>query len=209
MNKEEIKQDVELDEEVDEKVDETEESKETKTFTEEEVQSMIQAETDRKTTKALQTAKEKWEAEYQEKLKTEKSEAEKLASMSAEERAMAEFKKEKDSWLEEKKQFEKERMQLEATKMLSAEGLPVSFVEYVTGETAEEVTENIETFKTEWKKALEKEVSEKLRGKVPTGSALQSKDILSMTKAEFGKLPYKERARMLSVDPDIVSKLKN
>lgn len=205
MSKEEIKQDVELDE----KTDEVDESEETKTFTEEEVQKMIQAETDRKTTKALQTAKEKWEAEYQEKLETERSEAEKLASMSAEERAMAEFKAEKEAWEEQRAQFEKERMQLEATKMLSAEGLPVSFVEYVTGDTAEEVTENIETFKTEWKKALEDAVADKLKGRVPSGSALQSKDIVNMTKEEFGKLPYKERSRMLSVDPDIVSKLKD
>lgn len=179
------------------------------TFTKEEVDKMLQSESDRRVSEALKKKESEWEEQFKQKLEQEKSEAEKLASMSAEERAMTEFETEKAKWVEEKKQFEKERMKLEATKLLSSEGLPVSFVDYVVGDTAEEVTENINAFKTEWKKALESAVSDKLRGKVPTGSALQSKDILSMTKTEFGKLPYKERARMLSVDPSIVSKLKD
>lgn len=197
MSKEEIK----LEEE---KVDEVVVEEEPEVFSKEEVDKMLQQESDRRVSEALK----KKEAEWQAQLETKTTEAEKLASMSAEDRAKAEFEKEKAEWEKEKIKFEKERLQLETTKLLNAEGLPVSFVEYITGDTADEVSENIEIFKTEWKKALESAVSDKLKGKVPSGSALQSKDILSMTKAEFSALPYKERARMLSVDPDIVSKLK-
>lgn len=211
MSKEDIKLEEELvDEEetetdTEDTQDESAEEEETKTYSQEEVDKLLQAESDRRVTKALK----KKEQEFQAKLQEETSEAEKLASMSAEERAMAEFKKEKEAWEEEKKKFERERMQLEATKLLSSEGLPVTFVDYVVGDTAEEVTENITTFKEEWKKALEDAVADKLKGRVPTGSSLQTKDIMNMTKEEFGKLPYRERTRMLDVDPDIVSKLKD
>lgn len=216
MTKEDVKLDevvdVEVDEVIAEKSDKADE-KTPKTFSEEEVEKMIQSQTDKRVSEAVKTReenlREKWEAEYEAKLEAEKSEAEKLASMSAEERAQAEFQAERDAWLEDKKVFERERMQLEATKLLGAEGLPINFVDYVVGDTAEEVSKNIETFKTEWKKALEKEVSERFKGKTPAGSSLQSKDISSMSKEEFGKLPYRERERMLKVDPDIISKLKD
>src|SRR5699024_8911177 len=102
-----------------------------KTYTQEELDKLLQAETDRKVSKALETSRAKWEQEYKEKLEAEKSEAERLGSMTAEERARAEFEKEKAEWLKEKTEFEKERLKLEATKILDAEGLPISFVDYV------------------------------------------------------------------------------
>lgn len=54
-----------------------------KTYTEDEVKKMVQAEADRMTTKGLQTAREKWEAEQEQKLQ----QAKELAELSAEERA--------------------------------------------------------------------------------------------------------------------------
>lgn len=199
MNKEEVKT-------IEETKTETE--VETKTYSQEELDKLLQSETDRKVSKALETSKAKWLEEYQAKLEQEKSEAEKLASMSAEERAKTEFEKERQKWLKEKSTFEKEKMKLEATKLLSNEGMPISFVDYVIGDTAEQVNENIKTFKEAWKVALEETVTEKLKGKSPAGSSLQNKDIVNMTKEEFGKLPYKERTRMLQIDPEILSKLK-
>lgn len=190
--------------------EETKENKEvTKTYTEEELNKKLQSETDRRVSKALETAKAKWEEEYKANLEQAKSEAEKLASMSAEERARAEFEKEKEAWQKEKTEFEKEKMKLEATKLLNSEGLPITFVDYVLTDSAEGVKENIKVFKEQWNKELDEAITERLKGKAPASGSLQHKDIVNMTKEEFGKLPYKERSRMLQIDPDIVSKLKN
>ena len=52
-----------------------------KSYTQEELDKMLQAETDRKVSKALETAKAKWEQEFSQKLEIEKSEAEKLAKL--------------------------------------------------------------------------------------------------------------------------------
>ena len=195
--------DVVLEEEV--KTDEVEETKEDKTYTEEELQKLLQSETDRRVT----SAQKKWEAEYKERLEAEKSQASELASMTAEERARAEFEKEKAEWLKEKTEFEKERLKLEATKILDAEGLPISFVDYVLTDSAEGVKENIKVFKEQWNKELDEAITERLKGKAPASGSLQHKDIVNMTKEEFGKLSYRERAKMLEIDPDIMGKLKN
>lgn len=199
----------ELDVNVDvEKVETPEEVKEeSKTFTEEEFNKKLQSATDKRVTEAIKTAKDKWLEEFEEK----KTEAEKLASMSAEERARAEFQKEKDAWEHEKTSFEQEKLKLEAVKLLSAEGLPVSFVDYVvqdTSGTAEEVAESVKTFKESWEQALNDAVTDKLKGRAPS-SGIHTKDFVKMTKEEFGNLPYKERSAMLNIDPDIVSKLKD
>lgn len=172
-------------------------------FTKEEFEKQLQSQTDKRVTEALKTAKDKWMEEFSEKT----SEAEKLAGLTAEERARVEFQKEKDAWEQEKTSFEAEKLKLEATKILSAEGLPISFVDYVATGNAEQITENIKVFKEAWETALGEAVTGKLKGKAPS-SGLQNKDIVNMTKAEFGKLPYKERSKMLAIDPDIVSKLK-
>ena len=192
--------DVVLEEEV-----KDEEVKESKTYTEEELQKMLQSETDRRVT----SAQKQWEAEYKERLEAEKSQASELASMTAEERARAEFEKEKAEWLKEKSTFEKEKMKLEATKLLDAEGLPISFVDYVLTDSAEGVKENIKVFKEQWNKELDEAITERLKGKAPASGSLQHKDIVNMTKEEFGKLSYRERAKMLEIDPDIMGKLKN
>lgn len=205
MDKEQLQQEEVVEQEEVTENEEVHEDKETKTYSQEEVDKMLQSETDRRIT----SAQKKWEAEFKEKLEKERSEAEKLASMSAEERARAEFEKEKKAWEEEKTEFEKEKMKLEATKLLSSEGLPISFVDYVVDSTADKVNENIKVFKDAWKKALDEEVTSRMKGKSPASTGLQNKDIVNMTKEEYGKLPYKERARMLSIDPDIVSKLKD
>lgn len=180
------------------------ETDEVKTYTEEDLQKLLQSETDRRVT----SAQKKWEAEYKERLEAEKSQASELASMTAEERARAEFEQEKSEWLKERESFEKEKMKLEATKLLDAEGLPISFVDYVVDGTAEEVIKNVKTFKDSWEKALDEAITERLKGRAPNASGLHSKDLVNMTKEEFNNLPYKERARMLEIDPDILDKLK-
>lgn len=186
-------------------VNEEEINEEEKTYTQEELDSLLQSETDRRIT----SAQKKWQEDYEAKLEKERSEAEKLASMSAEERARAEFEKEKSEWEKQRAEFERERMKLEATKLLNAESLPIELVDYVVGDTAEDVKTNIETLKGSWETALEQAVSEKMRGRAPAGSGLQNKEVMKMSKDEFSKLPYKERATMLKADPDILNKLKD
>jgi len=127
----------------------------------------FQSEFDRRVTKALETAKGKWESEYQQKLEQEKSEAARLARLSAEERAKEEFKKEQEKFKLEKGSFERERMELETTKLLAAEKLPVKFAKVLMADTAENTKANVEAFKTAFSAAIEAAVTDRLKGSPP------------------------------------------
>lgn len=180
-------------------------AEEIKTYTEEEVQAMLQKETDRKTTKALETARSKWEAEYQAKLETEKSEAEKLAKMSEAERFEAELAKQKDAFESERAQFNREKLELQTVKELAAEGLPTEFSSYVLADSAETIKENIKTFKTKWQAEIEKAVDERLQGRTPKTANKPNGEII--TKEQFSKMGYAERLALYNSSPDLYEQL--
>lgn len=138
-----------------------------KTYTDEELQKLIQSESDKRVTQAMESSRTKWEKEYQEKLEKEKSEAEKLAKMSADERAKAKFEKEKQKLEEERAKFQKDQLELETIKELSKIGLDSEFSSFLMGESAETTNENIKLFKEKFDECVEKTVQERLKGKTP------------------------------------------
>ena len=146
---------------------EVEEKEETKTYTQEELDKLLQSETDRRVTEALKTSRAKWEKEYKEKLEKEKKEAERLSKLSADEREQ-ELLKQKEKELAEKEQAIRLReLQLDTINVLADENLPVGFAEFLIKDDAETTNENIKKFKKEWQEALSKAVDERIKGKSP------------------------------------------
>ena len=130
-----------------------------KTFTQQEVDNLIQKRLDR----ALKKAQE------------EKEEAEKLAKMSEAERQKALFEKEKAEFEEERKKYQREKLELEVTKQLSSKNLPVEFGTYLLGENAEDSFNRIKQFEVKWQQALEKAVNERLKGNTPKVATVNTK----------------------------------
>lgn len=130
-----------------------------KTFTQEEVDSLIQKRLDR----ALKKAQE------------EKEEAEKLAKMSEAERQKALFEKEKAEFEEERKKYQREKLELEVTKQLNSKGLPIEFGSYLLGENAEDSFNRIKEFEVKWQQALEKAINERLKGNTPKVATVSTK----------------------------------
>ena len=140
---------------------------ESKTYTDEELQKLIQSESDKRVTQAMKTAEQKWQKEYEEKLANEKSEAEKLAKMTADERAQAKFEKEKQEFEEERAKFQRDQLELETVKELGKQGLDIEFSFFLMGENAESTNENIKLFKEKFDIAVENAATERLKGKTP------------------------------------------
>lgn len=138
-----------------------------KTYSQEEFDKALQSETDRRVNKAMETAKAKWQEEMSEKIKSERDEAARLAKMSADERAKAEFEGEKAAFEAERKKYNADKLEFETTKLLAAEGLPVAFAKLLCGSDAESTKANIEGFKTEYAKAIETAVSDRLKSSPP------------------------------------------
>lgn len=171
------------------------------TYTKEEVDKMLQSETDRRVTKALQTAQQKWEQEYAAKLEAEKSEAEKLAKMSEEERFKAELAKEREAFEAERQAFQRMQLEAQAVKELSNEGLSTDLAQFVMADDAETIQANIATFKGLFQQAIEKAVDERLRGKTPSASTSASKAINAK---ELAQLSYSERVKLIQENPDLL-----
>lgn len=127
--------------------------------------------------KYLEDEKAKWNSEMEKRIAAERSDAESMAKMNEGERANAEFKKRVKAFDDEKSRYMSERMEFEAAKALSKEGLPACFSSVLSGKTSEETAENVAMFKEEFMREVEKAVADKLRGTTPkTGVADKESD---------------------------------
>lgn len=144
-----------------------------KSYSAGEVQEIIKSEI----ANAVNEAKASWEKEAQSRIAAERDDAAKLASMSAEERARTELNRREAQFAEEKQQYMKERMEFEAAKTLADEQLPPCFAKILSGADSDATRENINLFKTEFLKAVESAINERLKGKTPrTSSVVESND---------------------------------
>lgn len=139
----------------------------------EELQTLLQSETDKRVTQALNTAKTKWEAEFGEKLETEKKEAARLAKLTAEQREKEVFERQKADFAAQRAAFQREQMLNSTMIELQKESLPVQFAEYLLADSAESVAANITAFKSKWQEAVQKAVDDRLKGTTPKGGSKQ------------------------------------
>ena len=132
-----------------------------------------QSEFDRRVGKALETAKQKWEAEAQEKA----DEAAKLAKMKADEKAEYERQKREKALSERETAVTKRELHAEAVTQLTEKGLPASLADILDCTSAENCKKSMEAVEKAFNEAVEKAVNERLKGSAPkTGAAVQSGD---------------------------------
>ena len=141
------------------------ETNETKTYTAEE----LQAETDRRVNMALEKANAQAAADFEKRLQEEHEKWEKQSKMSAAEREAAARKEEQAQFEAERQKFNAEKLEYECTKLLAADGLPVDFAKQLTGADADATKANVAAFKDAFSKAVEAAVTERMKGKAPSG----------------------------------------
>ena len=166
---------------------------EVKTFTQEEVDKMI--------SKRLQRERKDIEA----KIEAERREAEELAKLSEQERQKKLFEKQVKEFEETKRAFEYERHLNETSKQLASKNLPIQFSEMLIGNDAEKTFENIQSFEVKWNEALEKAVTERLKGNVPKTTTSSSNT--SITKEQFKKMNLMQRQELFNKDRELYNEL--
>ena len=169
-------------------------NQELKTYTQDEVDKLLQSEADRRVTEALKTARAKWEKEFREKLEKEKKEAERLSKLSAEEREKELLKQKEEELAEKERAIRMKELHLDTIEVLAQEGLPVGFAEFLIKDDAETTNENIKKFKKEWQEALSKAVDERIKGKSPR---LSETKLESEQTVDFMKLANEANIRKL------------
>ena len=171
-------------------------NEEVKTYTQEEVDKLLQQEADRRVTSALKKQAEKFERE--------KAESEKLRDMDEQQRKEYEYEKKVKELENKEREFNLMQNKLEASKIMGEHGLPVSFVDYIVAEDAETMMANITNFETQWKAAVADAVSARIAQPAPKGSNVSQ---TGLTKEAFKKMSLAQQSEIYRPNPELYKQL--
>lgn len=173
----------------------TEPGKAQETFTKEEVLKLIQAESDKRVTQALQTAQKKFDKQLN------------LSKLDENARAAAE-KDDKIAELQEQLaafQIEKNRSELKS--VLSSRGLSAEFADIINiSDDIEASQANIDKLDKLFKAAVKAEVEKRLAGNAPKGVTTTTAEI---TKEKAMKMSMAELQKLSETQPELFAKLFN
>lgn len=139
-----------------------------KTF---ESQSDLDSYTDKRVSKALETARAKWDEELDAKLSEREDKAKKLASMTAKERAEAKLKERQKELDQREHELNMQAYKIEAQKQLEEQKLPAGLVDLVLTDDAEKTHENIKLLADTVDNLIKERVNELSNTQKPKDSA--------------------------------------
>ena len=192
---EEIKEPV-VEPEIEQASGQEEEKTTEKTFTQSQLDEIIQ--------KEKAKAKRSAEKEYQAKM----DEAEKLRAMNESQKAEYEQEKQRAYIAELEAKINRSGLEREASKMLSEGGIVADdkILGIVVKDTAERTQEAVESFVALVNDLADKKVGEKLKGKTP--KKMEDTSAGEITKEQFNKMGYQSRNELLQNNPELYHKLK-
>jgi hypothetical protein len=167
-----------------------------KTYTEAEVLDLVQKATDKRVTEALK--------KQEHKLNQKLAESDKLRGMDEEQRKAYEFEQKLAEFEVEKKEFTRAQNLLEANKILANRGLPINFSNYIVADDAETMMENITTFETLFKAAVNDAVSIKIASPTPKSGATGQ---VGLTRESFIKMSALEQGELYKTNPELYKTL--
>ena len=178
-----------------ETVDNPETTEADKTFTQDELNHIVQERVQRAVAKAQKDAEDK--------IKQAQSEGERLAKLTKDERAKEEEAKRLADLEAREKAIAVKELRIETQSLLSDEGLPIEFLDVVMADTAESVKENIASIRKVFDEAVEKRVNERLTQDKPRRGATAG----AMSKAEIMAVQdAKERQKLIAENLDLFRK---
>lgn len=178
-----------------ETVDNPETTEADKTFTQDELDHIVQERVKRAVAKAQKDAEDK--------IKQAQSEGERLAKLTKDERAKEEEAKRLADLEAREKAIAVKELRIETQSLLSDEGLPIEFLDVVMADTAESVKENIASIRKVFDEAVEKRVNERLTQDKPRRGATAG----AMTKAEIMAIQdASERQKLIAENLELFRK---
>lgn len=178
-----------------ETVDNPETTDADKTFTQDELDHIVQERVKRAVAKAQKDAEDK--------IKQAQSEGERLAKLTKDERAKEEEAKRLADLEAREKAIAVKELRIETQSLLSDEGLPIEFLDVVMADTAESVKENIASIRKVFDEAVEKRVNERLTQDKPRRGATAG----AMSKAEIMAVQdAKERQKLIAENLELFRK---
>lgn len=145
----------------------------------------------------------KWKSEQEAK----ENEAKKLAKMNADEKKDYQLKQLEQELADREKAIARKELTAEAKAMLSERGLPVELVTVVDLSNAEAVTESVASIQKTWEDAVQKGVSDRMKGSAPIKTAPQDNN--ELTKAQFYRMSHSEKAALKQSNPELYNSFLN
>ena len=167
-----------------------------KTYTQEEVDVMLQKEGDKRVSEAMKKAERKNQARIQE--------ATKLAKMDEEQRYQYELEQREKAIAEKESQLALAENKATATTVLSNRGLAPELVDLVVAEDAETMNNNINLLDKAFKASVKAEVEHRLASNTPKKNLPLSEAI---TKEQFRKMPLSQQANLKLNNPELYAQL--
>lgn len=169
------------------------ETQETKTYTQEEVDKMLQVEGDKRVSAALKKQQKKFD------------EAQKLANMSTEEKQDYEYNQKISELNEREAKLAERELIAETEKQLGEKGLPTSASAFIVGKDAETTMKNITSFEEMFNKAIEAEIGKR----IATGAPKAKNSNGAISKEEFKKMNLAQQANLFKTNPELYKQLTN
>lgn len=169
---------------------------ETKLFTQEEVDKMLQSEVDRRITSALKKQAKSNEAKIKE--------AQKLAQMNESEKFQYELEQREKAIAEKEKALALAENKNIASQILADKGLSLSLVDFVIAEDAETMNSNIRLLDKAFKDSVKREVEKRLGSSAPKKNLPVEETI---TKEKAMKMGIRERQNLLNNNPELFAQL--
>lgn len=182
-----------------EAVENTESTNTEKTYTQAEVDALLQQEGDRRVSSALK----KQEAKMAERLK----EAQKVAQMNEQQKYEYELQQREKLVAEKERELALSEMKNAASKILSEKGISLSLVDFVVNEDAEVTNANISILDKAFKQSVKEEVERRLSSKVPMKSL--PTELGAITKEQFQKMSVAELSRLKQEQPEVFNQMVN
>lgn len=145
----------------------------------------------------------KWKSEQEAK----ENEAKKLAKMNADEKQKYQLDQREQELANREQVLARKELTAEAKAMLSERGLPVELVAVVDLSNAEAVTESVASIQKTWEEAVQKGVSDRMKGSAPIKTAPQNNN--ELTKAQFYRMSHAEKANLKQTNPELYDSFLN
>ena len=169
---------------------------EVKTYSEEEVARMLQAEADRRVSQAL--------AKQQAKFKQQMDEAEKLRTMNEEQKAQYQLEQRIKEIEAKEKEFALKENRYEAQKIMAEKNIPLAFADFIVAEDAETMMANISLFEKEFRAAVRAEVDKRIASPAPKANIGVD---TAITKEQFMKMTIAQQMELYKQDPELYKRL--
>lgn len=167
-----------------------------KTYTQAEVEEMLQREADRRVSQALKKAEKKNADRVRE--------AQKLAQMNEQEKYIYELEQREKAIAEKEKALALAENKNEASKILSEKGISLSLVDFVVAEDAETMKANITLLDKAFRASVKAEVEKRL------GSGAPKKNLPldeAISKDNFFRMSLLQQQQLKNENPDLYASL--